>query len=156
MSRWCFALVFVLLCLTYSSSDPEPVEPDQTISGNIYKGKYGLFGNLRGCEWFDVDGNGKVELLTIEKSKGKHEWGWDCDWFTLVIEANEDKEFKEYREDFNSSYGMYKVEIRDLFSDGKADIFLTHGHGRGTCVREEFLEVKTWNKGKLKKIFSKA
>jgi hypothetical protein len=126
------------------------------ITGSVYTGGHVLLGSLGGWDCFDVDGDGSLERIEVEQMDDNTCTAkdiWLGDGFTLKIEPHENKSFVPIEEEFISSYGMFTLEIYDLFHDNKGEIFLVYGIGRGTEVRGEILEIYKLENGKLITIF---
>ena len=99
----------------------------------------------------EAQGFSPFENLKIEYSKNKHKWGFQEDWYTLTVS---DTQKRIVRMDFHSSYN-YKAYFYPVLKDGEVLLCLERGIGRGTMVREEFLDIYRLENGKLKQVFTK-
>jgi len=89
--------------------------------------------------------------VTLEPDEEPEPWGFAADFHRLVIRRPEGAPIVHR---FVSTYGKATLHLRDLTGDGREELVLRTGMGRGTDVRSERIEVFGVGDGRLESLLT--
>jgi len=93
-----------------------------------------------------TEGLGEIEIAVMQDDLAELDDDF-ADSFTLTVSWDGGEKTAEYA--FQSSYGLFRLEIIDLTRNGTPEMVLVTGEGRGTSVRSETLEILSLDEGAI-------